>query len=80
MKVDLHEVENVKKFVRIAERYKSTILLQHWHYQVDGTSLLGCFSLNLSEPVEIHVLSDDEDEKFRFYDELRQNGLKLIED
>lgn len=52
-KVDLSKVESVKEFVEIAKSKTSEVVLKHNKWVVDGKSILGIFSLNLSTPVEL---------------------------
>ena len=52
-KVDLSKVESVKEFVEIAKSKTNEVVLKHNKWVVDGKSILGIFSLNLSTPVEL---------------------------
>lgn len=58
-------VEDVKKFVRYAEQQSFEIDLVNGRYVIDGKSIMGIFSLDLSTPkmLEIHT-SNDEAEGF----------------
>lgn len=58
-------VEDVKKFVRYAEQQSFEIDLVNGRYVIDGKSIMGIFSLDLSTPkmLEIHA-SNDEAEVF----------------
>lgn len=55
--VDLNKVEDVKKFVRFASLYDADIVVsnQNRSFIVDGSSLMGLFSLDLSKPVVVHT-------------------------
>lgn len=55
--VDLNKVEDVKEFVRIAGLYDTNIVVsnQNRNFRVDGSSLMGVLSLDLSEPVIVTV-------------------------
>lgn len=55
--VDLNKVEDVKEFARIAGLYDANIVVsnQNRNYIVDGSSLMGLFSLDLSKPVVVHT-------------------------
>lgn len=54
-------VEDVKKFVRYAEQQSFEIDLVNGRYVIDGKSIMGIFSLDLSTPkmLEIHVFNDE---------------------
>ena len=48
----------VKSFVNIANRYPYDIDLRVGRHVVDGKSILGIFSLDLSKPITLEVYSD----------------------
>ena len=54
-------VEDVKKFVRYAEQQSFEIDLVNGRYVIDGKSIMGIFSLDLSTPkmLEIHASNDE---------------------
>ncbi len=55
--VSLKEVEDVKEFVRLVSIYDCDILVksQDKNFVVDGSSIMGVFSLDLSRPVVVSV-------------------------
>lgn len=55
--VDLNKVEDVKEFVKFASLYDTVITVsnQNRNFVVDGSSLMGLFSLDLSKPVVVHI-------------------------
>lgn len=65
--VDLRGVEDVKKFVKKAEKYECDIMVKNRGraFRVDGSSIMGIFSLNLMEPVVVHIEDDKIAEKFK---------------
>ena len=65
--VDLRGVEDVKKFCKKAEKYKCDIMVKNRGraFMVDGASILGVFSLNLMEPVEVHIENVKDEEVFK---------------
>lgn len=65
--VDLNKVDDIKTFVKNAEKYDCDIVVRNKDrvFQVDGTSLIGLFSLNLSEPVEVEINDDEAAELFQ---------------
>ena len=52
-KVNLNKIEKVKRFVHIAANKVDDVVLKHDNYVVNGKSILGVFSLDLSKPVEL---------------------------
>ena len=65
--VDLNKVDDIKTFVKKAEKYDCDIIVRNINriYQIDGTSLIGLFSLNLSEPVEVEIKDNEAAELFK---------------
>lgn len=57
--IKLSLAENVKSFVNIASRYSYDIDLRVGRHVVDGKSILGIFSLDLSKPVTMEIYNDD---------------------
>ena len=80
MVIKLATIEQIKRFPVIASDYKSDILLSHDKYTVDGTSLMGIISLNLSTPVEIKVIEKCEGDKDRLFAQLKQEGFDVREE
>lgn len=56
--VKLSSVEAIKKFVAIASMYEADIDVSSAQYVVDAKSILGIFSLNLDNPVTVHIYGD----------------------
>lgn len=65
--VDLNKVESVKEFVRIAGLYDTNIVVsnQNRTFRVDGSSLMGLFSLDLSQPVIVTIHDKDIGDVFK---------------
>ncbi len=60
-KLLLNEVQKAKDFVADANKLKHNIDIGNGYYTVDGKSLLGVLSLNLSEPVIVNVQCEADD-------------------
>ena len=60
--IKLSLAENVKSFVNIASLYPYDIDLRVGRHVVDGKSILGIFSLDLSKPVTVEVYNDSCDD------------------
>ena len=60
-KVLLNEVEMIKSFVHcVSSRCESDVTLHSGRHYIDAKSLLGVFSLNLSQPVDIDFADEDD--------------------
>ena len=60
--IKLSLAENVKQFVNIASRHPYDIDLRVGRHVVDGKSILGIFSLDLSKPITLEVYDDNCDD------------------
>lgn len=59
VKISLEMAQKVKEFVAVAQDCPYEILLKSGKYVVDAKSILGIFSLDLSQPLTVEVYSDD---------------------
>ena len=75
-KIKLSLVSEVLKLAEISQNKEYDILLRHNSYVVDATSVLGIMSLDLSEPVIIDVVSDQNDAK-ELFEQLRNEGFEI---
>lgn len=62
IKISLEMAQRVKEFVNITQDYPCEILLKSGKYVVDAKSILGIFSLDLSEPITVEIYEDNCDE------------------
>ena len=65
-KIKLALAEDIKKFVNEARTFTSDINVRSGDYVVDGKSILGLFSINTSNPIEIELVSSDLEEIEKF--------------
>lgn len=75
--VSLTTIDQVKRFPVIASQYESDILLCHDKYTIDGTSLMGIISLNLSSPIDVCMVEKCEGDAERFVEQLKQEGFEV---
>ena len=59
IKISLEMAQRVKEFVNITQDYSFEILLKSGKYVVDAKSILGIFSLDLSQPITVEAYADD---------------------
>ena len=64
----LSSINNVKDFVNVVSKYDFDVDLTSGRYVVDAKSIMGIFSLDLSQPIKVEVHSDDCD---KFMEELK---------
>ena len=65
-KIKLALAEDIKKFVNETRTFTSDINVRSGNYVVDGKSILGLFSINTSNPIEIELVSSDLEEIEKF--------------
>ncbi len=58
----LKSINDVKDFVNIVNKYDFDVDLTSGRYIVDAKSIMGIFSLDLSNPIKVEVHSDNPDE------------------
>lgn len=56
--ISLSNIDTVKKFVNVANKYDFSVNLHSDKYVVNGKSIMGIFSLNLSKPVRLEIPDD----------------------
>jgi hypothetical protein len=62
IKISLQLAQRVKEFVNITQDYAFEILLKSGKYVVVAKSILGIFSLDLSQPIIVEAYDDNCDE------------------
>ena len=62
IQISLQMAQRVKEFVNITQNFPQEILLKSGKYVVDAKSILGIFSLDLSQPIVVEIYSDDCDD------------------
>ena len=65
VKIDLSKVSEVKRFVTVSQGCAAEILLVSGRYTVDAKSILGIFSLDLSNPVNLICEDENDYPKFK---------------
>ena len=77
LRLKLNTVSEVLMFAKIAQKQEGDIFVKHNSYVVDGTSILGILSLNLSEPVMVEIIEKRDGEAKDFLTELMEAGFKI---
>ncbi|MBR5453151.1 MAG: HPr family phosphocarrier protein [Clostridia bacterium] len=63
--IKLSTIEDVRSFVNIVTAYPGEIDLSSGRYIVDAKSIMGIFSLDLMNPIELTAHGDDTDALFK---------------
>lgn len=77
MKINLNEVSKAQQFVKICSRYEEDINVCSGRLVIDAKSILGIFSLDLSKPVEVEILSEDTIKEESFYEDIAKLGIAI---
>ena len=56
--ISLNTIVDVKEFVNTVARYDFEVDLVSGRYHIDGKSIMGIFSLDLSKPIELNIHSE----------------------
>jgi phosphotransferase system HPr-like phosphotransfer protein len=62
LKIQLTSIADVQKFVNAVTRFNGDVDLQSGRYLVDAKSIMGIFSLDLTQPVDMMIHAEDTDE------------------
>jgi len=54
-RITLNDIDDVKRFVQFANDYDFEIELSSGKYTVDAKSIMGIFSLDLSQPITVEA-------------------------
>ena len=57
--ISLNTIVDVKELVNTVARYYFEVDLVSGRYHIDGKSIMGIFSLDLSKPINMEIHSDD---------------------
>ena len=71
--IRLSSIEAVKNFVTLTNSYDFPINLTTDKYKIDAKSIMGVFSLDLSQPVEIEIDNDSAPEFIQQLKQFQQN-------
>lgn len=60
MFIKLKTIDDVKEFVNICSKYDMDIDVKQSKFTVDGKSILGIFSLNLMDKLNVYILTQND--------------------
>ena len=71
-KIRLYTISDIREFVNIATKYDFDIDLKSGRYIVDAKSIMGIFSLDLMNPIELSANISDESELAAFEADIKR--------
>ena len=60
VKISLNSIDKVKSFVNTVSKFESDFDLISGRYVIDAKSIMGIFSLDLSQPIDLTIHADDD--------------------
>lgn len=72
MVIKLDTINDVKKFVKICEKFEDNIDVRQGRWIIDGKSIMGVFSLNLTQPLNVTIDTTNEDMRKHFYKQIKE--------
>lgn len=76
--IELKSMEDAKGFVNIVRHYDYNIDVLSQQYVVDAKSILGVLSLDLSQPVEVFIRSNDCDKLMKELEPFALEGEQVM--
>ena len=62
VKISLNSIDKVKSFVNTITQFDSDFDLISGRYVIDAKSIMGIFSLDLSQPIDLTIHAENDDE------------------
>lgn len=73
MKIKLNTIADVNSFVNASTKYyEGNIDVKQGRQIIDGKSILGIFSLNLIEPMDVSIITDNKNTERDFYNFIKK--------
>lgn len=69
--ISLNSIDKVKSFVNTISQFKFDFDLISGRYVIDGKSIMGIFSLDLSKPIELNIHTEDGEETEQVMESLK---------
>lgn len=76
MLINLNHVSDVKKFIQVSQSCIAEVLLSSGKYVVDARSILGIFSLDLSNPISVLCADENDYPKFKEWQVTAVGGVE----
>lgn len=70
LQVQLTSIEAVRKFVELANLCDFDVTVSSGKYRIDGKSIMGIFSLDLTKPVKVELGADHVEEFAKKFQEI----------
>lgn len=69
LRIKLYDVEDVKNFVKRTNDLKCEVVVKSGKYSIDGKSIMGIFSLDLSKVLDVNLIGEHTSEDVKTFDQ-----------
>ena len=70
--LNLNTLDKVKEFTNEVNKFNSDVDIIRDRYIIDGKSILGIYTIDLTKPVTVKINSNDKSEIVRFNEKMEQ--------
>lgn len=70
--IKLNEMCKIKRFTQVVSSFESDVDLIKGRYVIDGKSTMGLFTLDLSEPVDVRIYTENREEENNFIEAMKE--------
>lgn len=72
IRIYINSIEQVLKFSRIVVKYEEDIDMISGRFKIDAKSIMGIFALDLSKPVQVSIISDNQTVLNKFEEDMEE--------
>lgn len=77
MKVKFNTFDKVNSFVKVASSIDGDIFVRSGRYVVNGSSVMGVYSLDLSKELEVDIFENVEGEANKFIEKIKELNIVI---
>ena len=66
----LSSIKDVRNFINVTSMFEEDIDIIKGRYVVDGKSIMGIFTIDLSKPIEVRIYTDNKERADIFFNKL----------
>lgn len=70
--LNLNTLDKVKRFTDLTNRFNSDIDIVRERYVIDAKSIIGIYTIDLTKPVTVRIISNDKAEIARFNEQMEE--------
>lgn len=78
MKIKLNTFENVNKFIQCVTKFESDVMVYSGRYAIDGKSIMGIYSLDLSKLLTLDIIEKNPGEAKAIEIALKEAGIEFV--